>query len=38
MLQDVTAEFAMDNPHMYVSGRKNLDLNVFQVRPTDFSG
>jgi magnesium-transporting ATPase (P-type) len=30
--RDVTADFAMANPWMYVSGRKNLDLNSLQVR------
>jgi len=29
--QDVNDKYAMDHPTMYVSGRKNLDLNNFQV-------
>lgn len=29
--QDLSADFVMANPSMYISGRKNLDLSAFQV-------
>jgi phospholipid-transporting ATPase len=29
--RDISAEYAMNHPNMYVSGRLNLDLSVFQV-------